>query len=441
MQKKTVAICTLGCKVNQYESEAIAEALEADGFVVAPFEDVCDAYIVNTCTVTAESDRKARQMIRRAVRKNPDAVVVVMGCFSQVAPESVAKIEGVSLVMGNTEKLSVPARIDRLLEAKKTAPELAVSDIFEAPFERMAVTRQTDGRTRRTRAFVKIEDGCENRCAYCIIPKARGAVRSKPIADVLCEVEHLAQSGIREVVLTGIETASYGRDLPEQDALATLIEAVDKIAGIDRIRLGSLDPSLMRPAFVDRVAKCAHLVPHFHLSMQSGSSTVLARMRRKYNAGQVLENLAYLREAMVGVQFATDLIVGFPGETDAEFEETLAFVREARFLTAHVFAYSRRKGTEADRMSGQVAEDVKAARSHALIEAQRKITEDILDTHVKSAPTEDVLFETYKGGIATGHTRAFMEVSVASTVPLGGEIRAVKLTERRGQTLFGVLNG
>ncbi len=428
---KAVGIYTLGCKVNQYESEAIAELFETAGFAVRRPTDVCDVYLINTCTVTAESDRKARNFIRRATRRNPNAVILVTGCYSQVAPSDVAAIPGVDYVCGNANKSAVVAAAKRLLDEKKKpiAPEVVCTPPDQFGFEPMSITKFD-----RTRAYVKIEDGCENRCAYCIIPSARGSVRSKSPDDVIAEVTALTQNGCREVVLTGIETASYGKDLPGV-TLADLLERVDAIPGIGRVRLGSLDPSLMKPQFVERIAALNSLAPHFHLSMQSGSDGVLARMRRKYNTRMAFDGIARLREAIPGVQITTDMITGFPGETDAEFEETLAFVERAAFLSIHVFPYSRRVGTVADAMPDQIPEPIKAERAAALTSLQQGIRKKILDRQL--GREADVLFETYKNGIAFGHTADFIEVAVPSPVALHAQIHRIRIEENDGAQCRG----
>ena len=423
---QTVGIYTLGCKVNQYESEAIGELFEQNGFRIAPPTQVCDVYLINTCTVTAESDRKARNFIRRAIRQNPSAIVLVTGCYSQVAPQEVAAIGGVHYVCGNADKKSVVAAAMELLShaERPSQPTLHLSAPDSQGFEPMTITRFD-----RTRAYVKIEDGCENRCAYCIIPSARGAVRSKPAAEVLREVELLTQNGCREVVLTGIETASYGKDLSDCK-LADLLEQVDRIPNIGRVRLGSLDPSLMREEFVSRIAALPSLAPHFHLSMQSGSDSVLARMRRKYNTRMALEGIARLRCRIPNVQITTDMITGFPGETDAEFAQTLDFVRQAEFLNIHVFPYSRRAGTLADRMPDQVPEPIKAARAAELSALQCDIRRKILDRQTNRIT--EVLFETYKKPIVCGHTADFIEVACPSPKPLNAEILCVRITGNDG---------
>ena len=430
---KSVAVYTLGCKVNQYESEAILEAFEKNGFRIGKPEDACDVYVINTCTVTAESDRKARQFIRRAIKRNPEAYILVTGCLTQTAPESIAAIEGVDFICGNVTKMQVVnAALQLYAQGHKNA--VAVSDIpslENAPFEPMQITRFD-----RTRAYVKIEDGCESHCTYCIIPEARGRIRSKPIPEVLEEVCGLIRGGCREIVLTGIETASYGKDL-EDTSLAKLLIAIDQLEGIGRVRLGSLDPSLLKPAFVQAIAPLRSLCPQFHISMQSGSSTVLARMKRKYNADQALAGMQRLREVMPQVQFTTDMIVGFPGETEEEFAQTMDFVTRAGFLMVHVFPYSKRKGTPAAQMKDQVPEHIKHDRATALIEHAAHIRNLILQQIIDRDLTHTVLFETYTNGIAYGHTPEFIEVAMPSSCPLHARTVAVKLLYTDGIHCFG----
>ena len=432
-QSFTAGIYTLGCKVNQYESEAIAEELEKAGVTVLPPHRIADAYVINTCTVTAESDRKARQFIRRAIKKNPRAVVVVTGCLAQTQPEALSRIEGVDAIVGNTDKLLSAKEVLRLLREgnKNPFPSLRVRPIEGARFEPMRI--RTFGRTR---AYVKIEDGCENRCAYCVIPAARGLVRSKPIDEVVDEVRELTRGGCGEVVLTGIETASYGRDLTDSD-LSCLLTRVDAIEGIGRVRLGSLDPSLFRADFVGKIAPLSSLCPHFHLSLQSGSSRVLALMKRKYNAEQARAAMERLRQAIPRVKFTTDVIVGFPGETEEDFLETERFVREERFLTVHIFPYSKRKGTLAERMPDQVPEEIKKERLHRLEKAAREARLAVLEDAVRDVPLTEVLFETYSDGVAYGHTDDFLEVAVPSDRPLHGELLPVRLLRTDGELCFG----
>ena len=430
-KKLTVGIYTLGCKVNQYESEAIAEALERHGFTVSNHNNKCDIYIINTCTVTAESDRKARQFIRRAAAKNPEAFIAVTGCLSETRPDDVAKISGVDYICGNSKKLSVVDAILGFAESgqKNPSPEIFESQLDSAGFEEMSITHFD-----RTRAYVKIEDGCENRCTYCIIPSARGKVRSKHPEDVLAEVEALTRGGCREVVLTGIETASYGRDLKTID-LATLLCRVDKINGIERVRLGSLDPSLMTDRFVSKIARLSSLTPHFHLSLQSGSDRILALMKRKYNSRMAFEGMERLRRAMPNAMFTTDIIVGFPGETEEDFEATVDFVKRARFLSAHVFTYSKRAGTPAATMKDQIPEEIKKERSARLIALQDEIRNELLAKEIGNEYS--VLFETYSNGTAVGHTPSFIEVHVNSDRSLQGEIYKVKLVSAEDGVCHG----
>ena len=431
MQKSyTVGVLTLGCKVNQYESEAIAEAFEKEGFTVLHGDAPCDVYVINTCTVTAESDRKAGQLARRMHARNPNAFILMTGCFAQAAPEKVAAIEGVDDVCGNTDKLSVVAAAKKLLEkGRETAPAIRVGDVNTAPFEPMEITR-----FERTRAYVKIEDGCENRCSYCAIPGARGRVRSKPLADVVREVEGLVRGGCREVVLTGIETASWGRDIPGAD-LADLLEAVDAIPGIGRVRLGSLDPSLMKEKFVERIAALRSLTPHFHISMQSGSSAVLAAMKRKYNREQALAGIRHLRAAFPRLELTTDFIVGFPGETEADFAETVSFAKEAEFLSMHVFAYSKREGTVAASLPGQLPNAIKKERSAALMAVGAALRQQRLEKALLE-PVRQVLFETYENGLAVGHTDSFLEVAAPAPAPLHAALLTVRLQEISGGRLL-----
>lgn len=431
----TVGFITLGCKVNQYESEAIAERFAAEGFRVSPEDGVCDIYVINTCTVTAESDRKARQMIRRAIQHNPDAYILVTGCMSQTSPRQAAEIAGVDYVCGNSDKQAVVEAAKRLIAQGQKNPTAQIEHASPdaGGFEPMRITHFD-----RTRAYIKIEDGCENHCTYCIIPAARGRVRSKHPEDVVEEVRALVAGGCREVVLTGIETASYGRDLDGCD-LADLLCRVDAIPGIGRVRLSSLDPSLMKQTFVDRIEGLSSLAPHFHLSMQSGSDSVLARMRRKYNSRMALEGMERLRAAIPSVQFTTDMIVGFPGENEPEFGETLSFVEKARFLMIHVFRYSRRVGTVADTMPEQVPETVKAERARILSERQATIRKAIL-SGMKNR-TAEVLFESAENGFVYGHTPDFVEVAVSAAPDLHGKILPVRLGENDGTVCFGTLIG
>lgn len=408
-----------------------------------PFEEVCDVYVINTCTVTAESDRKSRQMIRRAHHKNPLAHIMVCGCYAQTTPGDIEKLPGVSYVVGTGGKMTIAARAEALLAAGAVGaagaagePVCAVAALEGAAFEKMAITHAP-----RTRAYVKIEDGCECRCTYCAIPGARGPVRSKLPQDVIDEVTALAAGGSREIVLTGIETASYGADLGGI-RLIDLLEELDGLPGMPRLRLGSLTPELLRPAFIERFSALRHLTPHLHLSVQSGSDAVLRGMRRRYTTGMVLEAMRALRAAIPAIQFTADVMVGFPGESDAHFEETMAFCREAAFLDIHVFAYSCRPGTPAATFPGQIAEAVKHERSAALIALKNEIREKILADLVAAGQPLSVLFETSEGGLCHGHAGTYVPVAtaVAASSPCGEIHRVRPLSVQDGAILGEIIN-
>ena len=414
---RSVGLYTLGCKVSQYETEAIGETFEKHGFTVMPFDSVCDAYVINTCTVTAESDRKSRQMIRRAIKRNPDAVVAVVGCYSQRTPEELLKIDGVDIVLGTDKKLEVVGRVEFMLEDRGEQPFCKIEDLNKAVFEPMAITKAP-----RTRAYVKIEDGCESRCTYCAIASARGRVRSKLPSDVIREVEGLYASGTREIVLTGIETGSYGRDFDFDYTLADLIVELDRRGSCERIRLGSLAPELIGRDFVNKVKGAKILAPHFHLSIQSGSDRVLKGMKRRYSRAMALENIRYIKENIPKAAFTTDLMVGFPGESEEDFLDTVSFVREVGFIDAHVFAYSKRRGTPAANYEGQVDEEKKRSRSARLIAEKNAVRDSVLDSIVKEGAPLSAVLETYDSGSYTAHSDSFIEISVEAPEGMHGEI-------------------
>lgn len=437
-----VSLYTLGCKVSQYETEAVGEEFERHGFAVVPFEDVCDVYVINTCTVTAESDRKSRQIIRRAVKRNPDAVVAVMGCYSQRVPKEVSDIPGVLVTVGTENKLSVVPLVKRILEEKKRDKNAAVvntTDVNYAVFEKMAITRAP-----RTRAYVKIEDGCESKCTYCAISGARGRVRSKDRYDAIAEIEALYKAGTKEVVLTGIETASYGRDFPEKYGLSDLILELDERKSCERIRLGSLAPELINHEFVAKVKNAKILAPHFHLSLQSGSDSVLRGMKRRYNSAQAMRVIDDIRENIPGATFTTDLMVGFPNESEEDFLETVAFVRKAKFLDAHVFAYSRREGTPAAYYDGQIPEDVKRTRSEFLIKVKNEVRDGVLSEIVEAGMPLSVIAETRgKDGYYTAHSAEYVETKFFSeNENLGGEmLNVIPVSHKDGIVYCRLING
>ena len=431
---KKIGLYTLGCKVSQYETEAIGEEFERRGYEISSFDSVCDAYVINTCTVTAESDRKSRQIIRRAVTKNPDAVVAVVGCYSQLAPGDLLKIDGVDVVMGTDKKLEVVDRVEFLLKNGREKSFCEIYSVDDALFEPMSITKAP-----RTRAYVKIEDGCESKCTYCAISPARGRVRSKLPEDVIAEVEGLYKNGTKEIVLTGIETGSYGRDFDFEYGLGDLIVELDKRRSCERIRLGSLAPELIGKQFVDKVKDAKILAPHFHLSIQSGSDKILRAMKRRYSREMALRNIQYIKDNIPGACFTTDLMVGFPGETEEDFLDTVSFVKTVGFIDAHVFAYSRRSGTPAATYDGQIPESEKKRRSRSLIEIKNEVRELVLDGITERGDTLSVILETNDSLYYTAHSEGFAEVKVEAPEGLQGEMVLVKPVSHKDGVIYGKL--
>ncbi len=429
--KYTVGICTLGCRVNLYESEAIASSLSQKGFLLRDFADVNDVYIINTCTVTSESDRKSRQMIRRAVKRNPNAKVFVCGCYSQLFYEKVREINGVDYIGGTTDKMKIVEKVISLVSSeKKNEPEENIGDPFSAPFETTEATFQD-----RTRAFLKIEDGCNNKCAYCIIPKARGKVRSKPINDVISEVEKIVRNGYKEIVLTGIETAAYGEG--EDYKLIDLLERLENTAGLERIRLGSIEPAYLKKDIIDRLSKLKKTMPHYHLSLQSGTDRTLNQMRRRYNTEMVKNTVEYMKKFIPNVTFGSDFIVGFPGENESDFNNTVEFVESLGILNSHIFSYSVREGTEAAVMDNQISPEIKEIRHKTLENVCNNMKKDVIESFIKMKTPLKVLFEQSENGECVGHTCNFIYVQVKNDKPLNGKIRQVilkKYNEKNGMT-------
>ena len=368
---KKAALHNLGCKVNAYELEAMQQQLEAGGYEIVPFEDRADVYIINTCTVTNIADRKSRQMLHRARKCNPDAVVVAAGCYVQAAEEDLKKDKTVDIVIGNNQKGKLLELLDEYMDGKGGGE--AVLDIGHASsYESMRITRTSE----HTRAFIKIQDGCNQFCSYCIIPYARGRIRSREAEDVLEEVAGLAAGGLKEAVLTGIHLSSYGADRQEENGLLELVMRLQEVEGIERIRLGSLEPRIITEEFVRSLSGLSKFCPHFHLSLQSGCNETLKRMNRHYTTGEYYEKCCLIREFFEHPAITTDVIAGFPGETEEEFEETLAFVKKVQFYEMHVFKYSRRKGTLAAKMEAQVPEQKKQERSRRLIDLAHDMSQD-----------------------------------------------------------------
>ena len=426
-RRPRAVILTLGCRVNQYESDAIAGELEADGFDIVPAGAEAEITVVNTCTVTGESDRKSRQHIRRAAAANPAAPLIVTGCFAEVFRAEAAAIPGVTAVVGNGEKGSIPALARTLIDGSRRA----------APVAGERLTLRTP---RRVRSFIKIEDGCENRCAYCIIPAARGPVRSRPPQEIVDEVRGIAAAGCQEIILTGIETGAYGRDSGGAFSLGSLLLQLSEVPGVRRLTLGSLDPSLLRTDFLDAAAAVPALMPHFHLSLQSGSSSVLRRMRRPYNASQALDCVARIRRTFPDVMLTADVITGFPGETEEEFEETLVFCREAQFLHMHIFPFSARRGTEAASMPAQGPVPIRRARAARLEAEGLRIRRALLDGYVaahREAPVS-VLIEEEEDGELNGHSEHYVEIHMPRDTGAPGDIVPIRLTETDGRICRGV---
>lgn len=427
---KTMSIFTLGCKVNRYDSEAIEETFVAAGYKVVPFDQKADVYIINTCTVTHMSDRKSRQMIRRTKKINPDAIVVVIGCYAQAAKEEIEAIEEVDLVIGTNGRIHV---LEAVEDYKLNGiPMNFVEDIMAVhDFEELKISNMN----KRTRAYLKIQEGCNNYCSYCIIPYVRGNIRSRKPDNILSEVTTLAKEGFKEIVLTGIHVASYGKDLKDTNLLE-IIKKVHDVEGIERIRLSSIEPNVVTPDFVETISKLPKVCHHFHLSLQSGSDTVLERMKRKYTAARYKEAVRALRERFDDVEFTTDIIVGFPGETGEEFNETVAFIKDIRFSDIHIFPYSPRNGTPAATMEQQVSPQIKDERVKELTNVSQMIQEEILEAYV--GKTVKVLFEqNYKDDLYEGHTESYMKVHCKSKQNLINSVNSIKITGIIDGVLYG----
>ena len=422
-----IAIYTLGCKVNQYETQAMEQELTARGHELVDFEQPADAYIINTCSVTAISDKKSRQMIRRARKLNPDAIVAACGCYVQTHTDEVLEL-GIDLVGGTGQRMEF---LRQLLTAAEKKTRVLVDDaLHRHEFEILPA----GGQMSRTRAMLKVEDGCRNFCTYCIIPFARGPVRSLPISEAVVQTGQLAAEGYQEVVITGIEISSWGQDLDGEKSLMDLLEAVSAAAGEMRLRLGSLEPRTITEDFCRRAAKLTNLCPHFHLSLQSGCDETLRRMNRRYDTERFSKSVTLLREFFPGVAITTDLITGFPGETEEEFQKTLDFIRRCEFAQIHVFPYSVRPGTRAAAME-QLPKSVKEERAARAGEVAAQLHEQYLQSCV--GQVYPVLFEQPgREGEFTGHAPNYMEVT-APGEDLHNCLRPVRITGVKGTILKG----
>lgn len=403
---KTAAYHNLGCKVNSYEMDAMLQALRQNGYKIVPFEEKADVYIVNTCTVTNIADRKSRQMLHKAKKTNPEGIVVAVGCYVQSDTQAVEADEAVDLLIGNNRKKDLVQILENYFDGIEQESVIDINHTLEYEEMKLGATQE------HTRAYIKIQDGCNQFCTYCMIPYARGRVRSRQKADVLEEIKGLVTAGYKEFVLTGIHISSYGNG-----SLLELIQAIDDINGVERIRLGSLEPRIVTKEFADRLSKLKHICPHFHLSLQSGCESVLKRMNRHYTPDEYQKGVNYLRTAFDHPAITTDVIVGFPGETDEEFEQTVQFVKRIDFYETHIFKYSKRKGTKAAAMPNQVPESVKSQRSMVLQEIEERASKAFREDYI--GKSVEVLLEEQKEIKGTqyiiGHTKEYVKAAAAVT--------------------------
>ena len=439
---KVVKFVTLGCKVNQYETNAMAQKFLEKGYQILEendenVEEKPDVCIINTCTVTNMSDRKSRQMLRRMKEKNPDTVVVAVGCYAQVAKEELSKIPEIDLVLGNNEKVEIVKYVEEYL--KENVKNIDIEDVMQS---RKFSDFGNITFSEKTRAVIKIQDGCDRFCSYCIIPYARGRVRSRKPESIISEISEIAKKGIKEVVITGIHIASYGKDFAmskdekiKNYRLIDLLEKINEIEGIERIRLGSIEPLLITEEFVERLEKLEKICHHFHLSLQSGCDETLKRMNRRYTTEQFKTIVELLRKTYKDVNLTTDIIVGFPGETEEEFTKTYEFLKEIKFYKMHVFKYSPRKGTKAAVMKNQVPGDIKEERSKKLIELSNENEFQYNSTYI--GKNVKVLFEEEKVGVYKGHTQNYIMVYCKSNEMLDNKIKTVNCVKVENDYIIG----
>ncbi|OLO38874.1 tRNA (N(6)-L-threonylcarbamoyladenosine(37)-C(2))-methylthiotransferase MtaB [Alkalihalophilus pseudofirmus] len=422
----TVAFQTLGCKVNHYETEAIWQLFKADGYDKVDFEKTSDVYVINTCTVTNTGDKKSRQVIRRAIRKNPDAVICVTGCYAQTSPAEIMAIPGVDIVVGTQDRTKMLMYIEQY--KKEREPINGVSNIMKTRvYEELDVPAFTD----RTRASLKIQEGCNNFCTFCIIPWARGLMRSRNPEEVIKQATQLVNAGYKEIVLTGIHTGGYGEDLKNY-SLARLLEDLEKVEGLKRIRISSIEASQITDEVIAVINRSTKVVRHLHIPLQSGSNSVLKRMRRKYTMEFFGERLDRLKEVLPGLAVTSDVIVGFPGETAEEFQETYDFITKHQFSELHVFPYSKRTGTPAARMEDQVDEEVKNERVHRLIELSNQLAKEYasqFEGEVLEVIPEEIDKEAQENGHYIGYSDNYLKVKFSATESMIGEIVKVKITK------------
>ena len=421
-----------GCKVNQYESNAMMQKFEESGYIIKEMNEKADIYIVNTCTVTNMADKKSRQMLRRMKKLNPNSIIVACGCYVQVSGNEVEKMEEIDLVLGNNEKNSIVEKVEDYI--KNTNNKMYISDVLhKTEFEEFGKTIHTE----TTRAVIKVQDGCDRFCSYCIIPYARGHVRSRKIENIVEEIKEIAIRGIKEVIITGIHIASYGKDFKENVGLIDLLEEINKIEGIERIRLGSLEPKIIDEKFIQRLKEMKKICHHFHLSLQSGCDSILRRMNRRYTTKEFENVVKILRNTYEDVILTTDIIVGFPGETEQEFIETKKYLEKIKFYKMHVFPYSKRKGTKAANMENQIDEKTKAKRCRELIDLSNKNLQEYNKSYI--GKIVKVLFEEEHGIYIEGHTDNYLCVKVEKKNNIQGKIKNVKIVECNGEEIIGEL--
>ena len=415
---KTVAFHTLGCKVNTYESNAMLKIFNEAGYQEVDFKQVADVYVINTCTVTNTGDSKSRQMIRKAIRKNPKATICVVGCYSQTAPEEIEKIEGVGVVLGTQYRSDIVKYVDEHLETGEMV--IIVDNVMNLrKFEDLNIDR-----FKNTRAFLKIQDGCNNFCTYCIIPYARGRLRSRQKESVLNQAQRLVDNGYVEIVLTGIHTAGYGEDLDDYSFYELLVDLV-KIKGLKRLRISSIETSQISDEIIDLIGSNEIIVDHLHVPLQAGSDATLKRMNRKYTTAEYLEKINKIRSYLPNIAFTTDVIVGFPGETDEEFEETYNFIKQVNYSELHVFPYSPRKNTPAAKMKDQVNDQIKHERANRLLQLSKELNHEFALKQI--GKTLKVLFEKRDGEYLIGHAGDYLKVKVKTADNLIGEIVTIKI--------------
>lgn len=421
-----------GCKVNQYETNAMEQKFIQAGYKIVKFNEKADIYVINTCTVTNMSDKKSRQMIRKAKQLNKYAIVVAVGCYVQTAKEKLENIEELDLILGNNEKKDIVKYVE---EHKNGTKQIKYNDVLhQEEYDEYGFVTHIE----QTRAIVKIQDGCDRFCSYCAIPYARGRVRSRKKENIIEEITKLALDGIKEVVITGIHIASYGKDLKEDITLIDVLEKINEIDGIKRIRLGSLEPTIITKDFLQRLSKLDKICHHFHLSLQSGCNETLQRMNRKYTTEEFKNVVEMLRETYEDVMLTTDIIVGFPGETEEEFEKTYNFLSDINFYKMHVFKYSKRNGTKAALMPNQVSPILQEQRSKKLIELSKENQDKYNSEYIGKEVT--VLFEEENGEYIKGHTANYLVVNIKGNIAkLHNEIAKVKITSILGEELIGIM--